>query len=128
VRWCLLFTKALSLKAEYPHCPILGPFADWVIQCCLQSGYRLVRHYDEDPGWHAYKIDHSTSLHTLAVVPISARLLMESLYRISVPEQLTIERQFSGSLHYLRIPEILDHVPDVWRWCWDTYVHLGPVH
>lgn len=128
VRWSLLWTKALSLKAEFPNCPILGPFADWVISCCRSAGWKLEKRYDEDPGWTSWKVEHGSSLFVPSVVPRSARLFMESLFQISVPEQCRIEAGFCGPLRYLEIPEIIDRCPSVWSECWQRYVEFGPLH
>lgn len=121
VRWSLLFTKALSLKAEFPDCPILGPFADWVVQCCRSSGYKLSRMFDEDRGWNAHKLENGARF-TPSNVRDSTRTAMAAIYDISREDQLALERSFTGPLRYLELPSLTARCPAEWFDCWNTYV------
>jgi len=121
VRWSLLFTKALSLKAEFPDCPILGPFADWVIQCCRSSGVKLSRMFDEDRGWNARKLENGAKF-APSVIRDSTRAAMAAIYDITREAQLTLECSFTGPLRYLDLSSLTARCPADWFDCWNTYV------
>lgn len=121
IRWSLLFTKALSLKAEFPDCPILSPFADWVVDNCRASGYKLSRVFDEDRGWNARKLEMG-ALYRPSRILTSTREAMASIYSIPADTQLHLESQFCGPLHYLDLPSVVNRCPDAWIDCWNTYV------
>jgi len=126
--WSLLFTKALSLKAEYPHCPVLGPFADYVIRVCKASGTKLRLTFDEDRGWNQMKIDNAARwLDVRSDPPLDARLFVERLYLLTVPEQLRLERWFGSLDRIVPIdhPIVCTRLPVEWRQCYDWYVAGG---
>jgi len=119
----LLFTKALSLKAEFPNCPMLGPFADAIIRIVTQAGKRKLA-YDEDPGWTAYKVEHATEyLYKPAVCKLETRLFFEDLYHISVSEQAEFESLVNSwtQLQGISTPIILDRVPQLWFHNFDRF-------
>jgi len=125
--WNLRYTKALSLKAEFPQCPILGPFSDYIIRCCKASGVRLRLIYDEDRMWVAQKIEGASRwLDELSVPPLDARLLVERLYGITVSEQEAVEAEFANLDTVVPVshPAITDRLPIAWRKSWDWYT--GP--
>jgi len=121
-KWCLLWTKALSLKAEYPDCPVIGPFSDWVISCCLKSGVRLSRVFDEDRGWTSYKLVHSSSLHRPAKVSDGAREFVYQIYDLSIAEQVALEAEFKGPIHPIPHSLLQRHLPSAWVLNWIRYV------
>jgi len=121
VRWSLLFTKALSLKAEFPDCPILGPFADWVVDCCRNSGYKLSRVFDEDRGWNQHKLERGARF-APSHVRDSTRAAMTAIYHIPRQTQITMESTFTGPLHYLDLSSVHSRCPDSWLDCWNSYV------
>lgn len=84
-----MWTKALSLKAEFPCCPVISVLADKVISLVGSSRRRL--RFDEDPGWNAYKLEHAKWLDRPSVVHTSSRLLVERLYGWSINSQISYE-------------------------------------
>jgi len=121
----LLYTKALSLKAEYPHCPILGPFADYIIRVVASDGRRHKLVFDEDPGWTAHKIENAARwLDEPASVSLSTRLFYAELYGVSVIEQLSIEESFRTAINIQPInhPIVLEHMQLLWSDCYDRFV------
>jgi hypothetical protein len=121
----LLYTKALSLKAEYPQCPILGAFADYVLRVLRKEpGVRKLV-FDEDRAWNRQKLETAERwLDVATQVPLSTRLFYEHLYSISVTEQLSIESYFE-SLEFIcpiSHPLILMRVPNVWFENYDRFV------
>lgn len=121
VRWSLLFTKALSLKAEFPDCPILGPFADWIVRCCRESGHKLSRRFDEDKGWTASKLEKGLVFRPSRVLS-STRAAMSAIYSIPRDTQLALEASFVGPLHYLDLSAVQSRCPAVWADAWNAYV------
>jgi len=121
----LLFTKALSLKAEFPNCPMLGPFADAIIRIVTNSGAtKRKRAYDEDPGWTAHKIESATEyLYRPAYCQMQTRLFFEDLYHISVSEQAEFEKICSSwtQLQGIFTPIVLDRVPKLWALYYDRF-------
>jgi len=121
--WGLLWTKALSLKAEFPGCPVLAPFADWVIGECLKSGYRLNRIYDENRGWIRYELENSTvNFRAKAVISQRTRVFVQEVYNISPEEQLSLESSFVGPIHRLTHRVLTSRLKRDWEENWGRYV------
>lgn len=124
-RLSLLYTKALSLKAEFPSCPILGPFADYVIRCCKKlHPAPLPLSFDEDRGWTAHKIECARWLDQPAKISMTTRLFYESTYGYSPRTQLAIEASFQGNeLLPITNPLLLDRLPPVWADNFHNFVY-----
>lgn len=122
----LLRAKSLSVKAQYPGCPILEKLADYGLR--VTSGITVSDKIIA--GWDTYKKD--TLLHALNREqqlrhsrPISpeSRSLVEKLYGIPVSLQLRIEED----LDELQVLAPLDFayldivMPDNWGHCYFNY-------
>jgi len=128
----LLYTKALSLLAEYPTCPIISVFARKIIALLRSTRQKLHLAFDEEPGWIKSKLErvgndklewfcHKQLIHD------DTRMLFARLYDISVEQQLDIEKYFEGWDHVQVIdhPLILQRCPDVW---YDNYRRFVSEH
>jgi len=125
----LLYTKALSLKAEYPHCPMLGPFADRIIALLRAKTDHLKLAFDEDPGWTARKIEMaSTWIDLPSAVTLNTRLFFEHLYGISVAEQLSFERYIDDLLLHQPIQHwvVIDRCKRDWYVAYDKFTYHSP--
>lgn len=121
----LLYTKALSLKAEYPCCPIVSPFADYVIRCVKRSAkHRLKWVFDEDRSWNQMKLERGEDWTSRpSVVPLNARVFMEHTYGITVASQLSIESDFTGDdLRVIDNKLLTDLMKPVWHDCYMRFV------
>jgi len=127
----LLRCKALSLAHQYPGCP--------VIQSLAWYGLRVthgVRNYLE--GWVRRSGPAGMSMwerdqlleaiarqDSLAREPIGhgSRLLVEKLWRISLPEQMGIEAYLDAKddLSPLHLPSLVARVPPAWLEYWARY-------
>jgi hypothetical protein len=124
-RYNLLYTKALSLKAEFPKCPILGCFADYILRVIKSQPGRRKMVFDEDRAWNRQKLEGAERwLDVATSVSLTTRLFYERLYDVSVTEQLSIESYFNSLDHLCPIthPAILSRVPDVWFQNYDRFV------
>jgi hypothetical protein len=121
----LLFTKALSLKAEYPNCPILGIFADTVVRLVRRDGQKLKLVFDEDRGWNASKVERAVRwLDVPAVVSEETRWFYEQTYGVTVQQQLALEAYFASltDIQPLNHVVIEEHMKDAWHWNFDWFV------
>lgn len=119
----LLYTKALSLKAEYPGCPMLGPYADFIIRSLQSENPRLRLAFDEDPGWTARKIEMAeTWISQPSRITDDTRLFFEKLYGISVIEQQSFEAQYCrGAIRPIDSDIILSRCPRSWFINYDRF-------
>lgn len=121
----LLYTKALSLKSEFPQCPMLTAFADYVIRVVLGVPGRRRLVFDEDRGWTARKIETATAwMEARGVIRSQTRLFYEHLFGVTVDEQLSVESYFDSLTAIVPIshPALKSRIPDVWFDNWDRYV------
>lgn len=122
----LLRSKSLSLLYQYPGCPVLQSLALYGLR--MTSGSRVYI-----PNnlrlWHREKLieiftAYKQSGAVVKEVPMNTRILVEKLYKISVDDQISIEKYLDGLTEL--IP--LDH-PAVTALChpdqilyWNRYV------
>lgn len=127
----LLKSKALSLAYQYPGCPIIGHFAQYVLRH-LRS-YDIKKFISNRKGiclWEREQIEEAIKFkgkardESLFQEPgIKTRLLFEELYGITVETQRLLERSFDnlGELAPLRIPLVSDYVPASWTEYYNEY-------
>lgn len=130
----LLRAKALSLKCEMPNCPILGPFADRMIQltngiCVKKSIKRLAQFLS------LYKrnefLDNIANYKEKWLVPAEStpesRVLMEKMFNIPADVQVLLEEDFAVmSLEAYSNPVMEVFVNDDNKIFWEYYVKDSP--
>lgn len=120
----LLRAKALSLRYEYPHCPILLSMANWVLRCVpnVELGKVLTdRSLDQ---WQSARLRSAVSERVEVGVTPRTRELVESIFGVSRNEQLMIEDWFDKQTTIRPIPISLiwSHVEQDWIRFWDRDV------
>jgi len=122
----LLRCKALSLAHQYPGCPVVGSFAQYLLRCT--SGYD-VRHVIKT--WrNTYEreqlLEALGSKVPIRDVPLNTRLLVERLYGLSVERQHIIEKYFDKCEVIQPIPSelVTDVIPRVWNEFFINYVEV----
>lgn len=128
----LLRCKALSMKSQYPGCPILDAAASWVLRCTagcqtdrlIRSGvfgtYRTEKMVANIHGYSRFD--------RLPNVGFSTRLLMSEKYQVPVGVQLGLEQWFDTQTSLCPIPAHLfgDTLPEPWKDNFDRFVsYLG---
>lgn len=126
----LLRCKALSMKAQYPACPILDAAASWVLRCTagcqtarlMSSGifgtYRSEKMKSNIKNYTKFDRDTSTGERT--------RKLMSEKFGVDVGTQLRLEQWFDEQKALCPIPSYLfgDCIPQSWTRNFSEYVTL----
>lgn len=128
----LLKSKALSLAHQYPGCPILGNFSQYVLRCLRSYDIKGFNERRRDLSmWEREQLNEAILFkgrgldEDLYQEPkIGTRLLFEELYGITVETQLMIERSLDQltTLTALEIPLISEYAPAAWKDYYSTYV------
>lgn len=130
----LLRCKALSMKSQYPACPVLDAAASWVLRCTagcqteriLARGtfgtYRTEQMLSNIKGYARFDRDASTGERT--------RQLMAEKYGVPVNIQLQLENWFDSQTYLCPIPSHLfgDCIPSQWKVNFERFVTLNGTH
>lgn len=126
----LLRAKALSMAYEYRSCPILNSLAKKIVH--------LTRDYDV-LSWLQKQGTHAFCLYELEIIynsldyfkknglgdppKLKTRLLMETLYGLSVSDQLALEAYFDSwtTIQVIDHPLLEIYIPRVWSVYDETY-------
>lgn len=123
VHKCLIRAKALSLAYQYPRCPILTKLA--YKMCQLTAGFDSLS-FIQSQGSHytnLYEIELILKAHEyfekneLNGEPgMQTRLLVESLYSVTVSDQLCIENYIDNmtSLSEINCSSLITYISPVW--------------
>jgi len=123
----LLRAKSLSIKAQYPGCPVLEKLADYGLR--VTSGVTISKRVLD--GWDTYKkeqllyaLDREKSLRVSRPISGESRALVEKLYNFPVALQLKVERDLDelSALKPLDIAYLDMIIPDSWTHCYMNYV------
>jgi len=115
----LLRAKGYSLAYQYGRCPILGALALKILE--LTAGVKVRRSIIDTLGhWEKEKLRGVDFLKgdvaaSCGIVGANTRALVETLYGISVTEQLRIETLISQMTDFGRLPFQFDVVPKDWE-------------
>lgn len=136
----LLKVKAMSLIYEYPNCPIVSQLAMTTLRLLRATRVQIQRYLraKDVNSYERYFLEemwpHMDELysHRPTVHP-STRLLFEDLYKISVAEQLKLERMLQdkenlGPIEYgLDFPPVWrEYYEKYWAYAWETVVDELP--
>lgn len=137
VQLCLLRAKALSLAYQYPGCPILSTLARKF--CELTAGYdslsfvkkagnKLYSQYHQDIILRAHEYFRKNGLDQEPGP--RTRLLVETLYGVTVQDQLCIEKYINDMTEIAPIdcPHLDVYIKPVWRDYSDRYTVLLSSH
>jgi hypothetical protein len=128
----LLKAKAFSLAYQYPGCPIISSFSRYLLRV-LEDDYVYFRKGNTDYTDLLQKEAFTFWLkhrEVLEVDPLPAtRILMESVYGISVSDQYAMEAYFDSltAISIIDNPIILMYVPILWQECGATYIRIAPL-
>lgn len=103
--------KAMCLLYQYPNCPILAAYCEYVLR--VTRGYDVRRFLYDD----TYKIDIfekalAAKVYKRGVINDDTRILYEQIFNITVQHQLEIEHYFDG----------LNKLEEVWHHSFDLYL------
>lgn len=128
----LLRCKALSMKSQYPGCPILDAASSWVLRCT--AGCQTERLF-KSGVFGTYRSEKMAAnlkgyarFDRLPNVGLSTRILMSEKYQVPVGVQLGLEQWFDAQNSLVPIPTHLfgDTLPTAWRENFDQFVsYLG---
>jgi hypothetical protein len=122
----LLRCKALSLAHQYPGCPVVGSFAQWILRCTRNVDVRRVilkskvNSWVRDQWMSAWKDEKNIKY--VSPGP-NTRQLMSDVFKIDVEQQLRLERYFDSLEAIGPITDELVYsiMPDVWKHYWENY-------
>lgn len=118
--------KALSLRCELPHCPIIRAFADSVVRLTHSTHNRVMkaaRHLFDGYEYERFLAAIETPVAD-ATISFEAREFMERKFGIAVGDQQRLEHIFAGArtLRELRADGFESILPDAWRSFYDVLV------
>jgi len=128
----LLRCKALSLAHQYPGCPIIQALAQYGLRVTSEVGNWAVWNAIYSKGVNEYQrqvlIDAMLNPVDPASIQLGSRLLVERLFRVSVEEQLAVEKYLSGLSDIQELdPGVLEPIlSPVWKDYWTKYVIPRP--
>lgn len=109
----LLRAKSLSLLYEYPGCPILSELAQYGMR--MTKNVRARPHFSNEYEREQYAMMIAQYDSQLPIVepPKNTRILMEKLFKITVGDQLLIEKYFrdKNDLLPIDIPQLEKYLP-----------------
>lgn len=110
----LLRAKGLSLLYQYPGCPVMQELGIYAIR--VTAGVNMGGFVDQSAGWWEreqmkYMRD---GVPVAKPVEMTARLLMEKIFGMSVEEQLRIEAYLSSKTDLTPIKIDTQSFPDLW--------------
>lgn len=126
----LLRCKALSMKSQYPACPIIDACASWVLRCTPSFD---VRHILNNNTFGLYKTDYMrTNIRDRFrfdrddTAGPRTRNLMQEKFAIPPAKQRSIEEWFDAQTTLKPIPSYVfgDYIPKVWREYYERFSWL----
>lgn len=110
----LLRSKGLSLIAQYPGCPVLQELG--LFACRVTKHIHMGDFVNQSDGWWEREQNRLLFERPLRTKPVemSARLLMEKSFGMSVAEQLSIESVLRSKTDLAPIKIDLSSFPDLW--------------
>jgi len=114
----LLRSKAYSLMAELPGCPIAGALARYGLRVATggASDEELYTHRAMQSEYRMYRGPSE-----LLPIAMATRRLVEQAFGVSVALQLAIEQYLDGLTQYEELP-FTDLMPSKWRDFYDKFV------
>jgi hypothetical protein len=130
VHMCLLRSKALSLAYQYRACPVLSTLAYKI--CELTASYDVKSFVKKQANHYlnSYELEITNqafdyfSKNSLLQAPgINTRNLVETLYGLTVQDQIEIEKYISGwrDLQPIRSPILDKYIQPDWHHYFQTY-------
>ncbi len=125
----ILRCKALSMAYQYKHCPILSKFSYKMLQ--LTAGVDITKIMNNPRFIDSYYLDilqqaiaYAKKNDLVPDVQYGTRNLVETLYNISIADQLKIEAQIDTikDLRAFDCPLLLKHAPKSYGEYYDRYV------
>lgn len=141
VRLQILKCKALSIRWQYPGCPILVSYANMILRQTAHLGIRktVIKHFKNeamhslqnlnfDEFLKIYSYDDVDKHCPTKPISISTRLLMESVFKLKVEEQLNLEEFFDdkNDLDPFFHSTIHAHTTQVQRDCFEQFIFYLP--
>lgn len=117
----LLRCKAMSMKSQYPGCPILDACASWILRCTKSYD---VRSFLKNNTFGLYQTDRMrlniagrTRFDRDETAGLRTRSLMAEKFGISPARQADIEKWFDAQTRICPIPVWVfgDVIPNVWK-------------
>lgn len=124
----LLRCKALSMKSQYPACPVLDAAASWVLRCTAGCQTKRLMERGVFGTYRTEQMKANTSGYTrferLRDVGTATRLLMSDKYGLPVGTQLVLEAWFDSQNTLGPIPAHLfgDAIPRPWKDNFEKFV------
>lgn len=120
----LLRCKALSLAHQYPGCPIISGFAQYLLRSTRRISNKSLKDYlekstifslwEKDQLIEAVRDERKIKVLT---PPKNTRLLVNDLYGITLEQQYQAEKYFEGlgDLQPFKLTALFCNVPDEWQ-------------
>lgn len=126
----LLRCKALSLAHQYPGCPIVSALAHYVLRCTRVQDLTKVISGKNTPQYLREKYLLAIEYFSGQGVPVvspphDTRVLVETLYGITIEQQFEIEESLNQLTYIQPLTDdcILNVMPSLWRHYYDNYVN-----
>lgn len=140
VRMQILKCKALSIRWQYPNCPILVAYSEYILKntCTFSVRKSILEYFKGEQEYNLMKTDFSSiQKKTLDAIlkdcptsniSINSRLIMERKFNISVEEQLELEQFFETRVEFNQFfhPLIYTHTTTQQRENFETHVFQMP--
>lgn len=113
----LVKLKALSILCQFPGCPIIFPWAKWILKetehITIEQVLSRLEKDQENTYYKTWFKENFTFVEQCLIqeVPLTAREFMFNHFGLSIAEQEFIEQRFKGGLSDLKINHYL---PDEW--------------
>jgi len=123
----LLRCKAMSMKSQYPGCPVLDAAASWILRCTKSHD---IRGFLDNNTFGLYQTDRMrlniggrTRFDRIGTVGHATRSLMAEKFGISPQQQTSAERWFDAQTVIKPIPVWIfgETIPSVWKEYFDRF-------
>lgn len=104
----LLRAKGFSLVYEFPNCPVIRSFGDYILRC---TGKGPMKFEESTKWWTDQVLMGASRAPPVKSIKQHTRNLVEKLYGVTVKEQLEIEHHFDNlnKLEQIALPAIIRH-------------------
>ncbi len=129
-RKILLRAKAFSLAHQFPNCPVLRSYADYILRHTKHMHKGMIDYVLKHKFMDNYEREKFMKFGNKNVpdrkpIGMGSRMVIERLYKVPIEKQIEIEKYFDECNKLQGIPDLLimDIIPEEWLRYSIFYVH-----